>query len=85
MLVNYLKALKQPHTLENWDKFSILYFSLAVFGELNKVLRIYDDMIKWISSVKRQGVKEHPNLKWNLYCPKKSQSETHADSLQNMC
>lgn len=55
MLVNYLEALKQLHTLENWNKFSILYLFLAVCGELNKVLRIYDVRTKWISSVKRRG------------------------------
>lgn len=55
MLVNYLEDLKQPHTLENWDKFSILYLFLAVSGGLNKVLRIYDVRTKWISSVRRRG------------------------------
>lgn len=37
-----MEALKQIHTLENWNKFSILYLFLAVCGELNKMLRIYD-------------------------------------------
>lgn len=54
MLVNYLETLKQIHTLENWNKFSIFYLFLAVCGELNKVLRIYVKT-KWISSMKRRG------------------------------
>jgi len=53
--VNYLEALKRLHTLENWNKFSILYLFLAVWGELNKLLKIYDVKTKWISSVKRRG------------------------------
>lgn len=54
-LVNYLEALKQLHTLENSNKFAILYLFLDVCGELNKVLRIYDVGTKWISSVKRRA------------------------------
>lgn len=49
-LVNYLEALKQLCTLENWNKFSILFVFLAVCGELHKVLRIYDVRTKRISS-----------------------------------
>lgn len=74
MLVNYLEALKNLRTLENWIKFSILYLFLAVRGELNKMLRIYDVRTKWISSVKWRGRMLKNIQIWSGICiaPKKS-------------